>query len=223
MSSDLQIVKPLRKITDPSEIPRLAAIVAAGFSQDALNRYLFMGRESNPEHPKIQTLDDRKKYWEAIIQPRFEGGAILVESHDWAVVGLWFPPGVEKKPNPASTISEGVAEYLTFYKALRQEKLGGRPHWHLNIIARDPERTDKGAVTAIFEPFLAEAKAKNVPVWLESTNEHAKGVYEHFGFKVVGQTRIGKGIAGRDGWAKEGGEGIETWGMIAGLDGWQGA
>ncbi|KAJ4349333.1 uncharacterized protein N0V89_007947 [Didymosphaeria variabile] len=210
MSSNLEIAKPLRKITDPSEIPRFAAIVAAAFSQDALNRYLFMGRESNPEHPKIQTLDDRKKYWEAIIQPRFEGGAILVE----------FPPGVEKKPHPAATVSEGVAEYLTFYKALKEEKLGSRPHWHLNIIGRDPERSDKGAVTAIFEPFLAEAKAKNIPVWLESTNAHAKGVYEYFGFKVVGQIRIGKGIAGSDGWVKEGGDGVETWGMIAGLDGW---
>ncbi|KAF2438212.1 hypothetical protein P171DRAFT_399102 [Karstenula rhodostoma CBS 690.94] len=220
MSTELEITKPLRKITDPSDIPRFAALVAAAFSQDALNRYLFLGRESNPEHPKIETLEFRTKYWETIVRPRFESGAILVESHDWAAIGLWFPPGVEKKPTPASTLSEGVTEYLTFFKALREEKLGARPHWHLNIISRDPKRTDKGAVSAIFEPFLAEAKANNIPVWLESTNAHAKGVYEFFGFKVVGSTRIGKGIVGSDGWAKEGGEGVETWGMIAGLDGW---
>lgn len=77
-------------------------------------------------------------------------------------------------------------------------------------------------MTAIFEPFIAEAKAKNVPVWLESTNPHAKSVYEHFGFKVIGETRIGKGIVSSDGWAKEAGdgEGVQAWGMIAGLDGW---
>ena len=77
-----------------------------------------------------------------------------------------------------------------------------------------------GAVREIFEPFLAEAKAKNVPVWLESTNAHAKEVYKFFGFRVVGETRIGKGFVGSDGWAKEGGEGVQTWGMIAGLNGW---
>ena len=163
MPSDLSIAPPLRKITDSSDIPKLAVIVAKGFSQDALNRYLFLGRESNPDHPKLQELEPRVKYWEAILQPRFENGAVLVESHDWAAVALWyvshfryateiqisnfnnrFPPGVEKKPNPASTLSEGVTEYLTFYKALREEKLGDRPHWHLNIIARDPARNDKG-------------------------------------------------------------------------------
>ena len=82
--------------------------------------------------------------------------------------------------------------------------------------------TSPGAVTAIFEPILAEAKAKNIPVWLESTNAHAKGIYEHFGFKVVGEARIGKGIASSDGWVKQGGDGagVQAWGMIAGLDGW---
>lgn len=77
-----------------------------------------------------------------------------------------------------------------------------------------------GAITTIFAPFLAKAKAENLPVWLESTNAHAKDVYEHFGFKVVGEKRIGEGIVGSDGWAKEGGEGVLSWGMIAGLDGW---
>jgi hypothetical protein len=90
MSTDLEITKPLRKITDLSDIPKFAAIIAAAFSQDALNRYLFLGRESNPEHPKIQSLEFRTKYWEAIVQPRFESGAILVESHDWAAIALWY-------------------------------------------------------------------------------------------------------------------------------------
>lgn len=90
MSPDLQIAKPLRKITDPGEIPRVAAIVAAAFSEDALNRYLFMGRASNPDHPKIQSLEFRTAYWETIIQPRFESGAILVESLDWAAVAIWY-------------------------------------------------------------------------------------------------------------------------------------
>ncbi|KAF2638799.1 hypothetical protein P280DRAFT_403766 [Massarina eburnea CBS 473.64] len=77
-----------------------------------------------------------------------------------------------------------------------------------------------GAISAIFEPVLSDAKAKNLPIWLESTNVHAKEVYEHFGFKVIGDVRIGKGLVGSDGWAKDDGEGVLVWGMIAGLDGW---
>lgn len=90
MATELKITKPLRRITDPGDIPKFAALVAAAFSQDELNRYLLLGRESNPEHPKIQTLAFRTKYWEAIVRPRFEGGAILVESYDWAAIALWY-------------------------------------------------------------------------------------------------------------------------------------
>lgn len=94
MSTELEITKPLRKITDANEIPKFATVIAAAFSQDALNRYLFMGRESNPEHPKIRTLESRKKHWEAFIRPRFEGGAVLVESYDWAVVALLYDQSI---------------------------------------------------------------------------------------------------------------------------------
>lgn len=57
-------------------------------------------------------------------------------------------------------------------------------------------------------------------MWLEATNAHAREVYEHFGFKVVGEVRIGKGVVGDDGWLKNDGEGVLVWGMIAGLQGW---
>ena len=90
MSSELQIAKPLRKITDASEIPRFASLIAKGFSQDALNRYLYLGRESNPKHPNLQKPEIRVKYWETVVQSRFESGAILVESHDWAAIAIWY-------------------------------------------------------------------------------------------------------------------------------------
>lgn len=87
MSSELKIEKPLRQLTDVSEVTKFASIVGDAFGPDALNRYLYLGRESNPEHPKLQ--ESRTPYWEAVCKPRFEAGAILVESHDWATVALW--------------------------------------------------------------------------------------------------------------------------------------
>jgi hypothetical protein len=106
MSNNLEITKPLRKITDASDLSQFASIIAAAFSQDALNRYLFLGRESNPEHPKIQSLEFRTKYWEAIVQPRFENGAILVESHDWAAIALWYVDSVTLLPPFLSHLSQ---------------------------------------------------------------------------------------------------------------------
>ncbi|KAF2121244.1 hypothetical protein BDV96DRAFT_640639 [Lophiotrema nucula] len=214
---------PLQQILNADEVPKFSSVVASAFLGDALNRYLYLGRESRPDHPKFtdEQFDLRVQYWEKIIRPRFETAAILVQSHDWAAVALWFPPGVEKPPmRDLSTLSEGVAQYLTYFKGLREEKLGTRPHWHLNIIARDPKRDDKGAITALFNPYLQAAKEENLPVWLEATNAHARQVYEYFGFKVVGEVLVGKGIANSNGYVEEGGDGVLVWGMIAGLDGW---
>jgi hypothetical protein len=64
-------------------------------------------------------------------------------------------------------------------------------------------------------PFLEKARLENVPAWLEATNDHARDVYSHFGFRVVEEVRIGVGKVDSTGNLAEGGEGILIYGMIA--------
>ncbi|KAF2638800.1 hypothetical protein P280DRAFT_470841 [Massarina eburnea CBS 473.64] len=145
MSLALEIKKPLEAITNPEDIPHFASVVASAFSNDVVNRYLYLGRDSRPDHPKLQP-DLRAKYWERVITPRFQDRALLIQSHDWAAVALWLPPGVEKPPPNPAIVSEGGLEYRDFFDALRKEKLGSRLHWHLNLIARNPVRDDGGKI-----------------------------------------------------------------------------
>ena len=52
------------------------------------------------------------------------------------------PPGKEK-PVPAN-LTGGAAEYFQKFTAMKKEILGTQHYWYLNLIARDPERREKG-------------------------------------------------------------------------------
>jgi len=71
-----------------------------------------------------------------------------------------------------------------------------------------------GAIRALFEPYLHQAREAGLPAWLEATNEHARDVYAHFGFKVVEEVVIGEGKIDERGNLVDGGKGVVIYGMI---------
>jgi hypothetical protein len=72
-----------------------------------------------------------------------------------------------------------------------------------------------GVVRALVDPWLQRARAEVVPAWLEAITEHSRQVYEHLGFRTVGEGRFGVGKANARGELEEGGEGMVVYGMIA--------
>ncbi|KAK5228328.1 hypothetical protein LTR47_000346 [Exophiala xenobiotica] len=234
MNGEQSVVAPFgfARVTKQDEVVRFAQVLCSAFSNDPLNRYLFLGRESRPDHPKLLADahdGDRLEYWLPGILKRFKNGEVLVQSSNWAAVALWILPTGIEKPAPAapqtttttSTASEGVDEYTTTVDHLKEKYLGeDRLHWTLHLIGRAPDRPDKGAVRALVSPFLDRARAEKVPVWLEATNEHARDVYAHLGFTVVEEFRIGKGVVNSEGWVQENGEGegVLIYAMILGLE-----
>lgn len=117
------------------------------------------------------------------------------------------------------------AEFLRQQEQLKREtlyplckRLGVEKYWNMSLMARDPAREYvSGAVRAVSEPFMkafvgsgdssseilagldGELRTFKGPVWCEAGSDQARGVYAHFGFKVVGKMVV-----------KE----IPTWGMI---------
>jgi hypothetical protein len=69
-------------------------------------------------------------------------------------------------------------------------------------------------VRALFDPYIARARAEGTPLWLESISEHSRQVYEHLGFRTVAEARIGVGKASARGELQDGGEGVLVYGMI---------
>ncbi|KAJ9606407.1 hypothetical protein H2200_009368 [Cladophialophora chaetospira] len=143
MAMALDNPQTLVTISREEDLRPFAEVIAAAFSNDTLNRYLFLGRESRPDHPKLSQPELRVDFWLPHITSRFNGGGILVQNYDWAAVALWLPPGT-KKPAPSGTISEGAAEYREKVNALIKKYLSDRPYWYLNLIGRSPSRQDKG-------------------------------------------------------------------------------
>ncbi|KIW11612.1 hypothetical protein PV08_10914 [Exophiala spinifera] len=210
------VAGPALRVTKPEELVPFAQVLTRAFANDKLNRYLFLGRESRPDHPRLSQHEERLQYWLSGVQKRFERESVLLQSSDFAAVALWIPPGVEK-PEPPTTATEGVFEYTTKVKQAKKKHLGDRLHWNLNLIGRMPDRSDRGAIRALISPMLEKAREDNLPAWLEATNDHARDVYAHLGFKVVDQFRIGEGVVNSEGWIQENGEGVLIYAMTAGL------
>lgn len=150
------------------------------------------------------------------------------------------PPGMKRPLPDLSTVSALAREYWEKFGVLKKKHMGDREYWYLNLIGRDPKRNDKGelgfslggktitsinlmfyvdmiltgVIRALLEPYLKQAQEANVPAWLEATNTHARDVYAHFGFQVVEEVIIGKGIAAKNGNLEAGGEGVVLYGMI---------
>jgi hypothetical protein len=66
----------------------------------------------------------------------------------------------------------------------------------------------------LIDTYIQKAKEEKVPLWLESTNEHARDVYLHLGFKLVDVVTLQEGKADENGYRVEGGKGVKLFAMI---------
>jgi len=139
----------------------------------------------------------------------------VVESGNFAAVACWQPPHanapIATETQLQTIAAEGrpvFARFLRDYQAVLEEAFGTPsppPHWKLFLMARDPERKDKGAVRAVIEPFVARAKAERVPISLQAGSPRARDVYAYFGFRVVGV--VHSAMAGEE-------KSVPTWTMV---------
>jgi ribosomal protein S18 acetylase RimI-like enzyme len=109
-----------------------------------------------------------------------------------------------------------VEDFWQTADELKARHLSGRKYWYLNVIARNPDSDVSGVARALIQPYLEKAAEEGLPAYLEATNEHAKNVYEHMGFKVVERVLVGKDLADERGnKVGKGGSGFYFWAMIA--------
>lgn len=164
-----------------------------------------------------------RKACEARIERKVKLGSLIVEAGDFAAVACWEPPAATPPLATESELEEiarqrpAFAQFTRDLQRARLEVLGPEQrYWSLSLMARDPERMDRGVVRAVIEPFVKRAKEEDrVPLWLTAANTRARDVYAYFGFRVVrfiesfprgGRIQEGEGGA-------EGG-GVPSWVMV---------
>lgn len=85
-----KVIAPYTRVAQAEDLTKFARVIAGAFSSDALNRFIFLGRESRPDHPKLGQFEERVQYWLPVVQSRFETGAVLIQTSDWAAAALWY-------------------------------------------------------------------------------------------------------------------------------------
>ncbi|TVY80743.1 Uncharacterized protein LSUE1_G002553 [Lachnellula suecica] len=193
---------------------QIAHVICKAFAGDALNRAAILSLDSSPNDTVI-SLERCIQHFIPSIKNKAASGALLVEAGDWAAVALWVPPDVKiPPPNLNGNLSPLIVEYFQKFSEAKKRHLRDRDYWYLNLLGRHPERKDPGAIRALFQPFLLKAEEAGLPTWVEATNDHARDVYIHFGFKVVEEVKIGEGSVDGTGNLVPGGSGVVIYGMI---------
>ncbi|KAE8151672.1 hypothetical protein BDV25DRAFT_138595 [Aspergillus avenaceus] len=192
--------------------PGVAEVISHSFTTSPVTAYFLRTPTStwSPDDIPYALIHEHLK---DEIPAKVRLGAKVAEAGDYAAAALWFPPECSVHDEPGTT-SDVIREYVGKVEDARGRWLRGRPFWYLNLIGRRPGRDEKGVVRALIDPFLELARKDGVPAWLEAASEHSRGVYAHFGFRVVEEFRVGVGVCDRRGDLVDGGEGVPLWGMI---------
>ncbi|KIX05474.1 uncharacterized protein Z518_06346 [Rhinocladiella mackenziei CBS 650.93] len=128
--------------------------------------------------------------------PGAESGAFIAEAGDFSACASWWPPGSHQPPKDLEDFDElerqGKTLWAAFGREIEKIKIEqiwsryGQEFWHLGLLGRDPRKPAvAGAVRAVLQPFIDQAAAEGKPIWLVTTNEHARDIYLHFGWQVV--------------------------------------
>lgn len=142
-------------------------------------------------------------------------GGEVVEANNFDAVGVWSLPG-HHLPH---TMSDDPKFNEVFFERLDQRKLEVLPpgvdYYYLFILGKDPtQRHVRGSVRKIFQDFKKRADDDNCACILEAINEHARSVYEYFGYKVIEEFRFGEGEIDEQGNRDANGKGYKSYLMI---------
>lgn len=136
-------------------------------------------------------------------------GGEIVEANDFDAVAVFTKPGLH--------IDQGVTNdpkfNKTFFEDLTHKKHEVLPegvdYYYLFILGKNLEHPEvRGSVRAIFETYKKKADEAGVAIVLEAISEHAKSVYEYFGFKNYLSFEYGRGEVDSKGNSDPNGEGF---------------
>lgn len=89
-------------------------------------------------------------------------------------------------------------------------------YYYIDYIGTHPEARNKGYASTFMRYAQEVAQKEGKPIYLQSSTDENRRLYESFGFIVVGEQRLGKGEVDRSGRRvnnDEVKEGAVWWGM----------
>jgi GNAT superfamily N-acetyltransferase len=179
------------QLAGASDVPRLAAILAAAFAGYPLTEWLVLADARRAQR--------RQAYFEILLgEGRRRGRIVCDEAGQGAAV--WFPPG---------GWSIGVGDFLrtlpgwlrvTGLRALpsrlrglyvlTQERPPGGDAWVLEVLGVHPSAQRRGVGSRMVEYGLEQAKRDGVGAFLLTSNRDVLPFYARFGFSIAKELAV---------------------------------
>ncbi|CAI4057516.1 hypothetical protein SUVZ_02G5050 [Saccharomyces uvarum] len=206
----------LNKATD---IRRVAETLAIAFHDSKAFDYISKKFFNIPitEHVSKERINATIAYYASCYLDSPHGE--ISEVNDFDAVALWsLPPHVPKiMSNDPKFNKDFIDDLSKRRKQVIPENIG---YYYLFCIGKNlNEKSIKGSVRTIFEEYKKRADEDNCAIVLEAIAEHARSVYEYFGFKNYQTFKYGEGEVDSNGNYDPNGEGFTSYLMIYHKDG----
>lgn len=178
-----------------SDIPELAKLLGEVFAEDpAMSKYV--ARSRDPQR-SLTRLFEVLLHWYylpcAVVDvARDEAGHLLGTA-------LWTPPGVDLSKRralrmlPRIVLALGASSFEAWRLYWKDSAMEPRfDHWYLFVIAASPAARGKGVGGALLDRGID--RAGDEAIYLESTGDRSRALYQRKGFMPLGSVGIEVGM-----------------------------
>lgn len=168
------------QVNETKDIEKVAEIVAKAFQPIAFNQYYTY---NSSYEANLSYLTKRIG--------QFKETGLILEANDYQAIAIFVPPNVEYPPITVDYCQRYKEITEKYAKAKKKYPINNKNIWVLAFLAKDPAFKDqKGLISALIKPYLNRVKDENAVLTLKAIDLHAKEVYEHYGFKTIGEPFI---------------------------------
>ncbi|KAJ3156167.1 hypothetical protein HDU86_004135 [Geranomyces michiganensis] len=203
------------------DVPAMCEIEALAFAPSPVGALIYPNGRG-PTTPKVMAHRFRKLLTDPSKMYAHPLKAVRGDTGEMVAFGIWVQP---LNPEERAIVKERAAAAASdpdapvddamdkdFMGAFRKEMaashervMSDRLHWYLELLVTHPRHQGTGAGGALIRWGLEKARQDKVTAYLESSAAGFK-VYEHMGFKTIGEVRVldGKAVLPCMEWTPEG-------------------